>query len=181
MWGHWWQHVCMVSASQLGRKRRQCRGRRHSCRPHLHALPTTALLPPTCAHPCPLSAHHPPPTTRRRHARPSSGPPLALCLQGVELTHKNVLATIASMNAFVDAHDVHLSQDDVFLSFLPLAHIFDRRVHPSYPPAAHWLPAAAHCCAPRPPPPPRRPAAVVGWYRRACSSRTAWSCPSLHR
>jgi long-chain acyl-CoA synthetase len=46
--------------------------------------------------------------------------------KGVELTHNNVLATIASMKAFVDAHDVHLSPEDVFLSFLPLAHIFDR-------------------------------------------------------
>ena len=39
-----------------------------------------------------------------------------------------VLDTICSMNAFVSSVgvDVNLGSDDVFLSFLPLAHIFDR-------------------------------------------------------
>jgi long-subunit acyl-CoA synthetase (AMP-forming) len=48
--------------------------------------------------------------------------------QGVELTHAGVLDTIISMNAFVHSVGVNFDQNEVFLSFLPLAHIFDRWV-----------------------------------------------------
>jgi len=46
--------------------------------------------------------------------------------QGVLLTHTNLVDTIASMKAFVASVEAAFDEDDVFLSFLPLAHIFDR-------------------------------------------------------
>lgn len=42
------------------------------------------------------------------------------------LSHANVMAAILTLEQFVTAHDVRLGPEDVFLSFLPLAHIFDR-------------------------------------------------------
>ena len=42
------------------------------------------------------------------------------------LTHKNVMAAIISLQTFVRSENIDLGQSDVFLSFLPLAHIFDR-------------------------------------------------------
>ncbi|KAL4444634.1 hypothetical protein ABPG77_002451 [Micractinium sp. CCAP 211/92] len=46
--------------------------------------------------------------------------------KGVELTHENVMAAIISLQTFVTQTGMGLDDSDVFLSFLPLAHIFDR-------------------------------------------------------
>ena len=46
--------------------------------------------------------------------------------KGVELTHKNVMAAVASLVKFVGSLGNELDENDVFFSFLPLAHIFDR-------------------------------------------------------
>lgn len=45
--------------------------------------------------------------------------------KGVMLTHKAVLATVQSTNIFLQAV-CPFDDKDVFLSYLPLAHIFDR-------------------------------------------------------
>jgi long-chain acyl-CoA synthetase len=42
------------------------------------------------------------------------------------LSHTNVMAAILTLEQFVAAHDVRLGPEDVYLSYLPLAHIFDR-------------------------------------------------------
>ena len=58
------------------------------------------------------------------------------------LTHKNVMAALISLQTFVRAEKIDLGQSDVFLSFLPLAHIFDR-----------WPLCCLRPCAAAPPPP----------------------------
>lgn len=159
----------------IGRPACAARGSKEQCRPRCHSsFPhpplRTAHRPLRCR---PLPACPPAPTTaahhRCRHARPAPAL-LASLLQGVELTHANLLATIVSMKAFVAAHDVRLTEEDVYLSFLPLAHIFDRRVPPSPSCcpllAAHsWLPTAVRpALLPRPAP---RPLWLVGSAGRA--------------
>lgn len=46
--------------------------------------------------------------------------------KGVMLTHRAVIATVLSLDAFLKSVDVALGEGDAILSFLPLAHIFDR-------------------------------------------------------
>ncbi|KAH7620805.1 putative Long chain acyl-CoA synthetase 4 [Nannochloris sp. 'desiccata'] len=46
--------------------------------------------------------------------------------KGVELTHSGVLGAIISMKNFTDSVGVNFDENEVYLSFLPLAHIFDR-------------------------------------------------------
>jgi long-chain acyl-CoA synthetase len=46
--------------------------------------------------------------------------------KGVLLTHRAVAATIAQCGANLDMHGESVGEDDCYLSFLPLAHIFDR-------------------------------------------------------
>ena len=42
------------------------------------------------------------------------------------LSHRAVLATIAGLMGMLDHVNEKMGSDDVYLSFLPLAHIFDR-------------------------------------------------------
>ena len=49
-------------------------------------------------------------------------------LQGVLITHKAVVATCAGIYDFLEVVGAKLGCEDVMLSYLPLAHIFDRRV-----------------------------------------------------
>ena len=44
------------------------------------------------------------------------------------LTHKAVLSTISGIEVLLEELGQKLGSDDVYLSFLPLAHIFDRVV-----------------------------------------------------
>lgn len=53
-------------------------------------------------------------------------PESLLRVQGVELSHRAVLDTVFSLAAFMYSFKVQLGSEDVFLSYLPLAHIFDR-------------------------------------------------------
>eukprot|EP00898_Chlorokybus_atmophyticus_P000746 jgi/Chlat1/1672/Chrsp127S01906 len=46
--------------------------------------------------------------------------------KGVMLTHKAVLYTIAGVEKFLHQNNFDVSTDDVFISYLPLAHVFDR-------------------------------------------------------
>lgn len=46
--------------------------------------------------------------------------------KGVMLTHAAVVSTIASAKHFLQANKEDMTCEDVFLSYLPLAHIFDR-------------------------------------------------------
>jgi long-chain acyl-CoA synthetase len=46
--------------------------------------------------------------------------------KGVIHTHASVTSTLESIRMFFQQHNVGLSCDDVYFSFLPLAHIFDR-------------------------------------------------------
>lgn len=48
--------------------------------------------------------------------------------KGVLIRHSSLMATIEGANLFLKHHNVALSKDDVYLSYLPLAHIFDRLV-----------------------------------------------------
>ncbi|KAL4427692.1 hypothetical protein ABPG75_001781 [Micractinium tetrahymenae] len=52
--------------------------------------------------------------------------------KGVQLTHENVMAAIISLQNFVAKYNIGLDDTDVFLSFLPLAHIFDRTAEELY-------------------------------------------------
>lgn len=54
--------------------------------------------------------------------------------KGVMLTHRNIMANVKAVLARVQAHG-----DDVFLSFLPLSHTFERT-------AGYYLPIAAGSC-----------------------------------
>jgi hypothetical protein len=42
------------------------------------------------------------------------------------ITHSNLVATIASCNAYLALYNETLGVDDCYFSFLPLAHVFDR-------------------------------------------------------
>jgi hypothetical protein len=54
--------------------------------------------------------------------------------QGVELSHFAVVETVISLEWFLYAHKVGLTEKDSMLGFLPLAHIFERcRVHFFFP------------------------------------------------
>ena len=66
---------------------------------------------------------------RQLATQPRLPPPLLprCCAQGVMLSHRALLATIVSVHFFLDAHGVPLGSTDAYLSFLPLAHIFDRQ------------------------------------------------------
>lgn len=70
--------------------------------------------------------------------------------QGVEITHRALMATVGSLNAFLEAHQVHLDHTDSLIGFLPLAHIFDRRAKRC---VLHNLATRAHA----PPAPKARP------------------------
>lgn len=53
-----------------------------------------------------------------------------LPLQGVMLTHSNILSVVAgqlaAINQVATRYGEKFNKDDVMLSYLPLAHIFDR-------------------------------------------------------
>jgi hypothetical protein len=64
------------------------------------------------------------------------------------LTHANLLAAIIALRTFVSSYEVEMDDKDVFLSFLPLAHIFDRPVQLAAPlPASLRLPACTSVSA----------------------------------
>ena len=48
--------------------------------------------------------------------------------KGVVLTHHTLVTAVASLQGFVDLGNIKMGPDDSFLSFLTLAHIFDRVV-----------------------------------------------------
>ncbi|XP_071685845.1 long chain acyl-CoA synthetase 4-like isoform X1 [Rutidosis leptorrhynchoides] len=48
--------------------------------------------------------------------------------KGVLISNKNMTTLIAGVNGILDNTNVSLSQHDVYISFLPLAHIFDRLI-----------------------------------------------------
>ena len=50
------------------------------------------------------------------------------CMQGVMLSHSAVIAEVAGIQAFLKQLQgvTSITEDDVVLSYLPLAHIFDR-------------------------------------------------------
>ena len=47
-------------------------------------------------------------------------------MQGVMLSHSAVISEVAGLHAFLKQIEYSISQEDVVLSYLPLAHIFDR-------------------------------------------------------
>ncbi|KAF5827353.1 hypothetical protein DUNSADRAFT_795 [Dunaliella salina] len=53
----------------------------------------------------------------------TTGPP-----KGVMITHSAMVYSISGVNSFLKHHNEESGPDDVFLSYLPLAHIFDRLV-----------------------------------------------------
>lgn len=61
-----------------------------------------------------------------------------LVSQGVLLTHRAVIATVAATVAFLDqiapnvGNGESVNQNDVMLSYLPLAHIFDRAAEETF-------------------------------------------------
>ena len=96
------------------------------------------------------------------------------------LTHENVMAAIITLHTFVMEYECDLGPDDAFLSFLPLAHIFDRCTRntplrtrapgPGAAPACQHRRRCAPCSAPAPPCVPCR----------ACCSATARCCTPLN-
>ncbi|EFN60000.1 hypothetical protein CHLNCDRAFT_29209 [Chlorella variabilis] len=54
--------------------------------------------------------------------------------KGVMLSHTNVMAAIITLQVFVASCGLGMGPSDAFLSFLPMAHIFDRPVHRRRPP-----------------------------------------------
>lgn len=42
------------------------------------------------------------------------------------ITHANLVTTIAGCNQYLESFNETLGPDDAYLSFLPLAHVFDR-------------------------------------------------------
>ena len=76
---------------------------------------------------------------------PSASQTLQLS-QGVMISHAAVVAEVASIQAFFQQiGDFSITPDDAMLSYLPLAHIFDRCV-PDWS-AFLLLNSARHCCA----------------------------------
>ena len=47
-------------------------------------------------------------------------------LQGVPLTHRMVASEVASLSFWFTKVNINVGPQDVYLSFLPLAHIYDR-------------------------------------------------------
>ena len=70
---------------------------------------------------------------------------MSLRAQGVMLTHANLLAVVAGQRAAIDqiggAYGQRFTPEDTMISYLPLAHIFDRHAPPPPPPRAqdHFL------------------------------------------
>ncbi|KAK7278157.1 hypothetical protein RJT34_23182 [Clitoria ternatea] len=48
--------------------------------------------------------------------------------KGVILTHENIVAQVRGMDLFMEQFEDKMTVDDVYLSFLPLAHILDRTI-----------------------------------------------------
>ena len=46
--------------------------------------------------------------------------------KGVMLTHKAVVAGVANIHFYCKSNNLNFDQNDTMLSYLPLAHIFDR-------------------------------------------------------
>ena len=65
------------------------------------------------------------------------------------LTHASVVATVASQRVFLDSLGETLDEKDVFISYLPLAHIFDRCVERGGLACAARVLGAAQRCRPR--------------------------------
>ena len=51
-----------------------------------------------------------------------------VCMQGVMLSHAAVISEVSSLHAFLKqiGEGASITQEDVVLSYLPLAHVFDR-------------------------------------------------------
>lgn len=49
--------------------------------------------------------------------------------KGVMITHGNLVAAIAGCNQYLESFNETLGEEDCYLSFLPLAHVFDRCAH----------------------------------------------------
>lgn len=47
--------------------------------------------------------------------------------KGVELTHRALVSSVSSAYRFFDKWDQHFNQNDIFLSYLPLSHIFEQQ------------------------------------------------------
>lgn len=60
---------------------------------------------------------------RCRYTSGTTGDP-----KGVLLKHSAIIATVTSLQAFLESGKFHLGPGDSTLSYLPLAHIFDRCV-----------------------------------------------------
>lgn len=111
----------------LSRRELSCRAGRaphfRSCTSDaIHRLLLPASLPCSCA--CCAGAHQPTPCSTSNHSTSGSSH-----LQGVLITHKAVVATCAGIYDFLEVVGAKLGCEDVMLSYLPLAHIFDRWVH----------------------------------------------------
>lgn len=52
--------------------------------------------------------------------------------KGVMIMHKNILSEISALQRYLTYNGVHQDEHDVFLSYLPLAHIFDRAAEEFY-------------------------------------------------
>lgn len=48
--------------------------------------------------------------------------------KGVMITHAALVSAIAGCNQYLDSFNETLGENDAYLSFLPLAHVFDRYV-----------------------------------------------------
>lgn len=48
--------------------------------------------------------------------------------KGVQITHRNIVAGIAALVQYTEHIGIEVTPDDSTLSYLPLAHIFDRIV-----------------------------------------------------
>jgi long-chain acyl-CoA synthetase len=46
--------------------------------------------------------------------------------KGVMITHANLVCAIAGCNQYLESFNETLGENDSYLSFLPLAHVFDR-------------------------------------------------------
>jgi non-ribosomal peptide synthetase component F len=65
----------------------------------------------------------PPPTRLSPHTQPSppTGNP-----KGVVHTHRGVAAEVSAMRQYLDHVNLHVGPQDSYLSYLTLAHIYDR-------------------------------------------------------
>jgi long-subunit acyl-CoA synthetase (AMP-forming) len=46
--------------------------------------------------------------------------------KGVMISHANLVSAIAGCNQYLESFNESLGEEDSYLSFLPLAHVFDR-------------------------------------------------------